>query len=68
MIVGLRYMHSLGNFKKLKLGIIHRDLKPENIMVSYENKEIDKIKIIDFGFANYLETLLELPPECKMLI
>lgn len=39
------------------LGIIHRDLKPENIMVSMENDQIDKIKIIDFGFANYLEAL-----------
>lgn len=45
------------------LGIVHRDLKPENIMVfeilkqvSYDekNREINKIKIIDFGFANYL--------------
>jgi hypothetical protein len=33
-------------------------------MVSYDEKTgvIDKIKIIDFGFANYLTALLELKP------
>lgn len=49
VIVGVLHMHSFG--------IVHRDLKPENIMVSTSNGHVDKIKIIDFGFANYLETL-----------
>lgn len=64
IIVGVRYLHSLG--------IVHRDLKPENIMVltiftqiQYKSatKQIGKIKIIDFGFSNYLESLRNLPPE-----
>lgn len=51
--------------------IIHRDLKPENIMVSYHRPEgeregspfklakpkPEKVKIIDFGFANYFSVL-----------
>ena len=45
------YIHSLG--------IVHRDLKPENIMIEYENNQFDQIKIIDFGFTNYLEILQE---------
>lgn len=54
VILGVMYMHNLG--------IVHRDLKPENIMVSSDNGHVNKIKIIDFGFANYLETLQQLPP------
>ncbi len=49
IILGVMYMHNLG--------IVHRDLKPENIMVAFQNDHVEKIKIIDFGFANYLETL-----------
>lgn len=30
------------------INIVHRDLKPENILLE-ENKELDQIKIIDFG-------------------
>ena len=54
VILGVMYMHNLG--------IVHRDLKPENIMVSTLNDHVNKIKIIDFGFANYLETLEQMPP------
>ncbi|MBP9811330.1 serine/threonine protein kinase [bacterium] len=31
-------------------GIIHRDIKPSNIMV-YEENQIEKVKIVDFGIA-----------------
>ena len=51
------YIHSLG--------IVHRDLKPENIMIEYENNQFDQIKIIDFGFTNYLEILQEKPLTCN---
>lgn len=54
---GLSYLHNNN--------IIHRDLKTENILLSYDNEDnIDlfnsnitkaKVKIIDFGFARYLE-------------
>jgi len=63
IIIGVRYLHSLG--------IVHRDLKPENIMVDIFLIKVEcgnqqgipnKIKIIDFGFANYLETIRQLPP------
>lgn len=55
IIIGVRYIHSLG--------IVHRDLKPENIMIEYDEEEgkLGKIKIIDFGFANYLSKLKDLP-------
>lgn len=32
--------------------IVHRDIKPENIMIS----ESETIKIVDFGFANELNS------------
>jgi tRNA A-37 threonylcarbamoyl transferase component Bud32 len=43
----IRYIH--------KSNILHRDIKPENIMVEVNptTKEIDKIKLIDFGFATF---------------
>jgi serine/threonine protein kinase len=59
MIVGIKYLHSLG--------IIHRDLKPENVMISLaggENTGI--IKVIDFGFSNYLSSLQEYEPHGKI--
>ena len=35
--------------------ILHRDLKPENILIQLDplSKEIQKIKLIDFGFATF---------------
>ena len=46
-----------------KNNLIHRDIKSDNILLNYENEEDlithnflkAKIKIIDFGFARYLE-------------
>ena len=46
-----------------KNNLIHRDIKSDNILLHYENEEDlithnflkTKIKIIDFGFARYLE-------------
>lgn len=53
IIVGVHFLHSFE--------IVHRDLKPENIMVVFdeEHQEISNIKVIDFGFANYLSDLQE---------
>lgn len=41
-----------------KAGIAHRDLKPENIMVDLQNDvELLSLKIIDFGFAIYIQEI-----------
>ena len=36
------------------MGIVHRDIKPENILVS---KDGNNVKIIDFGFADYIDKI-----------
>ncbi|CAD8173435.1 unnamed protein product [Paramecium pentaurelia] len=41
------------------MGIVHRDIKPENIMIVLNQNTIKQVKIIDFGFANYLSILNE---------
>ena len=41
-----------------KAGIVHRDFKPENIMVDFENGfQLQSLKIIDFGFATYIQEI-----------
>ncbi|CAD8046316.1 unnamed protein product [Paramecium primaurelia] len=47
----LNYVHSVG--------IVHRDLKPENIMIVLDTtkKNVKQVKIIDFGFANFLTNI-----------
>lgn len=39
--------------------LIHRDLKPENVMIimNKDKTMVQKIKIIDFGFAVYKNNL-----------
>jgi eukaryotic-like serine/threonine-protein kinase len=36
-------------------GIIHRDLKPANIMITDFNRPNESLKVMDFGFAGFLE-------------
>lgn len=45
-------------------GLVHRDLKAENLMVILDpdTKQISKAKIIDFGFAIYIDTLKDKSP------
>lgn len=52
------------------VGLVHRDLKPENIMVIVNGKSdaiAENIKIIDFGFAAYLEDLNSTSTPCGTL-
>ena len=59
LVNGIKYLHSKTETKEI---ILHRDLKLENILLRYDNEEDRinkrilkaKIKIIDFGFARYL--------------
>jgi len=46
-----------------ELGLIHRDLKPENVLVvlNKEKNLIQRVKLIDFGFAVYKNNLKNLP-------
>lgn len=46
ILSGIAYMH--------EKGVVHRDLKPENILLEKE-KQLDSIKIIDFGLAAYFD-------------
>ena len=59
LVSGIKYLHSN---TKTKMSILHRDLKLENILLHYDNEDDRmhkrilkaKVKIIDFGFARYL--------------
>lgn len=50
-----------------ELGLIHRDLKPENVLVvlNKEKNLIQRVKLIDFGFAVYKNNLKNLPDRQK---
>lgn len=39
------------------LGLIHRDIKPENIIIRKVNNEVERVKLIDFGFAVFKNSL-----------
>jgi serine/threonine protein kinase len=45
LVLAIEYLHSFSP------PIVHRDLKPENIMLDHEQR----VKLIDFGSANYIE-------------
>ncbi len=34
-------------------GVIHRDLKPENVIISPEEKDVERIVVLDFGLAKF---------------
>jgi len=52
ILEGLAYLASKG--------IMHRDLKPANIIIEKENK----VKIVDFGFATYIDQPEYIFPTC----
>lgn len=45
--------------------IAHRDLKPENIL--FQSKSSDCLKIVDFGFAKFLESSIGIATPCFTL-
>ena len=47
MISAIYYLHHL------EVPIIHRDIKPDNILISIDNDQISKIKLVDFGLFVY---------------
>lgn len=48
-----------------EVDIIHRDLKPENVMIIMNRDKtiVQKVKIIDFGFAVYKSNLKGMDPK-----
>ena len=44
------------------IGLIHRDLKPENIIVRKGERGLERVKLIDFGFAIFKNSLESLAP------
>lgn len=40
-------------------GIIHRDIKPENIMLQTDDSGYKRVRVIDFGIAKVVESLIE---------
>jgi len=58
LFVAINYLHSVG--------IIHRDLKPENIMITLSEKKdkVKEVKIIDFGFAQFVTPGVVLKETC----
>lgn len=51
LIDAVEYMH--------KVGIVHRDIKAENIMIILKGNQICSVKLIDFGYATYLDSITD---------
>ena len=52
-----------------KLGIVHRDLKPDNIIISEDPRTKSmKVKIIDFGFATYINNMKSMNDESNFYL
>jgi len=49
MINGLMYLHSVG--------IIHRDVKSKNFLVTVSTPEVYKVKISDFGYSKFINSI-----------
>jgi len=59
LLIAIGYLHSVG--------IIHRDIKPENIMITLTKEaqpRVNEIKIIDFGFAQFITPGVKLKETC----
>jgi serine/threonine protein kinase len=37
------------------MGILHRDIKPENLLFPTKERDLNNIKLSDFGLAKILE-------------
>jgi serine/threonine protein kinase len=47
--------------------IIHRDIKLENILLTNSNIDQGDLKLIDFGFATYYNSLQKIETKCGSL-
>lgn len=51
MCRAINYLH--------KNDIVHWDLKPENFLFTYKDKNLNNIKLIDFGLSRILSDKIE---------
>ncbi len=52
--LGLKCAHQGISLKGEIFPIVHRDIKPENIFIHEDTKQLEIVKILDFGIAKFL--------------
>jgi|TARA_B110000285_G_scaffold223592_1_gene279290 serine/threonine protein kinase len=59
ILLGLKHLH--------RNDFVHRDLKPSNVVIPHE-KELENLKLIDFGLAVKYQTKQGIDDNCGTLV